>query len=140
MGSWEEILYEQLIDTGNLEAACIFGQDGACWAKSPYFSSLFQRGHEESSDVIDESILNRVLVAFEDPNYVYSEGFQLLDNNYTVTMATHQLIGGKKGFNGLYIVKTSQAIVFAVYNMYHQPGEALLTIEKFYQYLHEQDL
>jgi hypothetical protein len=51
-----------------------------------------------------------------------------------------RLICGKKGVQGFMVIKTQSALVLGMYGLDHQPGEALIVMEKFAQYLVDQGL
>jgi hypothetical protein len=137
MSSWSEVLDEHLMQTNHIEGSMIIGQDGHCWAKTNPFSKLFT---EENEEYVPSRLLTAVLDAFNDPSNLLEYGFVLLNDHYTITQYGDNVLFAKKGFNGLIIVKTNQTIVFAVYNMHHQPSEAVLAVEKFANYLHSQEL
>lgn len=138
MSSWSEVLDENLMQSGHIHGCMIVGHDGHCWAKTEYFAPVILTENED--EVLHSDLLSQVLNAFVDPNHFLEHGFIMLENHYTILQQTEQLIVGKKGFNGIFLLKTNQTIVFAVYNMDNQPSESALLVEKFAHYLHSQSL
>jgi profilin len=51
-----------------------------------------------------------------------------------------RLICGKKGVQGFMAIKTKTALVMGMYGLDQQPGEALIVMENFAQYLIDQGL
>jgi hypothetical protein len=51
-----------------------------------------------------------------------------------------RLICGKKGVQGFMAIKTETALVLGMYGLEQQPGEALLVLESFANYLVGQGL
>lgn len=138
MSSWSEVLDEHLMQSGNVHGSMIVGHDGHCWAHTSYFEPMILTENED--EVLSSDFMSQVLRAFDDASHYMEHGVFLLGEHYTILQSSDRMIMGKKGFNGVFMIKTNQTVVFVMYNIDNQPSECALTVERFIQYLHSQNL
>ncbi|KEF59677.1 profilin [Exophiala aquamarina CBS 119918] len=124
--SWQAYVDSSLIGTGAVDQAAIFNSEGtSVWATSPGFS-------------VNPAELQEIVGAFKDtqvPKKVQAAGVHVAGVKYFVIKAEDQSIYGKKGREGIIIVKTKQALLVAHYPQTVQPGTAANTVEKLGDYL-----
>lgn len=71
----------------------------------------------------------------EDVKKVQSEGFRIASEKFFTIKSDERSLYGKKGKEGVVIVKTQQAILVAHYPEPVQPGSAATTVEQLGDYL-----
>ncbi|MCJ1343136.1 profilin, required for normal timing of actin polymerization in response to thermal stress [Peltigera leucophlebia] len=125
---WNYVAYvdTSLVATGHLDKAAIFNVEGtSVWAASPGFIV----SPEEIKEVVD-SYADK-----GDPKKVQSSGFYIAGQRYVTIKAEDRSLYGKKGKEGVVVVKTHQAILVAHYPETTQPGTAANTVEQLADYL-----
>jgi profilin len=123
--SWQAYVDTNLVGTGNVKQAGIFGAaDGSTWA----VSAGFQPSGAE---------VNAVRGHFANPNGVFSSGITVCGTKYLGIKADERSVYGKKGAGGVVCVKTTQAVLICTYDETIQPGPAATTVEKLADYLIE---
>ncbi len=78
------------------------------------------------------------MAAYDDTNpvkQVQSNGLRIADERYVVIKAEERSLYGKKGKEGIVIVKTIQAILVTHYPETVQPGVAANIVEQLADYL-----
>ncbi|EMC93045.1 hypothetical protein BAUCODRAFT_151416 [Baudoinia panamericana UAMH 10762] len=117
-----------LVGTGSVDRAAIFSADGtSAWATSPKFN-------------IQPKEMQEIVAAYRDPGkdgvkQVQSTGLHVAGERFVVLKADERSIYGKKGREGIVIVKTKQALLVAHYPESVQPGTAANTVETLGDYL-----
>ncbi|KAJ9065584.1 profilin, required for normal timing of actin polymerization in response to thermal stress [Entomophthora muscae] len=103
--SWQAFVDTNLVGSGHLSQAAIFGHDKNVWAKS---NERFQ---------VKPAELDVILSAFEDAGEVYSKGFHVLEKRYVTIKCDSRSLYGKAADNdgGIVCVKTNQTLIVAVY-------------------------
>lgn len=123
--SWQAYVDTNLVGSGNVAQAAIFGHDGSKWASS---STLNVSAAEAKS----------LVAAFKDPSGIRAGGLHLAGTKYMTLKADDRSVYGKKGAAGVITVKTGKAVLVGVYGENTQPGAAAATVEKLADYLIEQ--
>jgi profilin len=127
--SWQAYVDQSLVGTGNIDRAAIFSADGgAAWAASPSFTVAPDEMKEVVSAFNDKGDENGV-------KQCQSSGIHIAGDRYVVIKADERSLYGKKGKEGMVIVKTTQAILVAHYPEHIQPGAATNTVEQLGDYL-----
>ncbi|KAF2210177.1 hypothetical protein CERZMDRAFT_45646, partial [Cercospora zeae-maydis SCOH1-5] len=118
-----------LVATGNVDRAAIFNSEGnSVWATSAGFT-------------VKPEEMQAVVAAYKDKGdesgvkKVQSEGLHIAGDRYVVIKADDRSIYGKKGREGVVLVKTTQAILITHYPETVQPGSAANTVEQLGDYL-----
>ncbi|KAI9836115.1 MAG: hypothetical protein M1819_001731 [Sarea resinae] len=128
--SWQAYIDQSLVGTGNVDKAAIYDSTGkSVWATSSNFS-------------ISPAEMDEVVSAFKDKGdengikQVQSTGLHVAGEKYIVLLAEEdKRIIGKKGKEGVVIVKTTQTIIITHYPETVQPGAATNTVEQLGEYL-----
>uniref|UniRef100_A0A2N9HKZ5 Profilin n=1 Tax=Fagus sylvatica TaxID=28930 RepID=A0A2N9HKZ5_FAGSY len=132
--SWQTYVDEHLMcdidgQGQHLAAAAIIGHDGSVWAQS---SSFPQFKGQEVSDIMKD---------FDEPGHLAPTGLHLGGVKYMVIQGeAGAVIRGKKGSGGITIKKTSQALVFGIYEEPVTPGQCNMVVERLGDYLVDQGL
>ncbi|CAF9918892.1 MAG: profilin, required for normal timing of actin polymerization in response to thermal stress [Heterodermia speciosa] len=136
--SWQGEAFPDLIllvSTGNIDKAAIFNAEGtSVWASSPGF----QVAPAEIKEVVasyKDTPEAKTVDARTHVKKVESEGFHIGASRYVTIKADERSLYGKKGKEGVVIVKTTQAILVAHYPETVQPGSAANTVEQLGDYL-----
>ncbi|KAI4156091.1 MAG: hypothetical protein LQ341_000066 [Variospora aurantia] len=115
-----------LVATGNIDKAAIFNSEGtSAWAASAGFT-------------VAPAEIEAVVTSFADNSdvkKVQSEGFHVAGEKFFTIKSDDRSLYGKKGKEGVVIVKTQQAILVAHYPESVQPGAAANTVEQLGDYL-----
>ncbi|KAI8371646.1 profilin [Radiomyces spectabilis] len=120
--SWQGYVDNNLVGTGRVPHAAIYGLNGGCWAHSPEFEL---QGNE----------LQQIINGFKDPSAVQGTGVFIQGQKYFVLKVDPRSIYGKKASDGICIVKTNQAILIGKYVEGIQPGECNKVVEQLADYL-----
>lgn len=124
--SWQAYIDTSLVGTGNVDKAAIFNSEGtSVWATSSGFT-------------ISPAEIKEVVDAYKDnsqPKKVQSNGLHVAGERFVVLKADERSLYGKKGKEGVVIVKTTQAILVTHYPETVQPGVAANTVEQLGDYL-----
>jgi len=124
--SWQAYVDTSLVGTGNLDKAAIFNTQGtSVWASSHGFTVSPGEIKEVIASYSDTSDLKKI----------QSGGFRIAGEKYMTIKADEKSVYGKKGKEGIVIVKTQQAILVAHYPETVQPGQATNTVEQLGDYL-----
>ncbi|MCJ1225272.1 profilin, required for normal timing of actin polymerization in response to thermal stress [Toensbergia leucococca] len=124
--SWKAYVDTSLVGSGNVDKAAIFNSEGnSVWATSTGFNVA----PAEIKDVVN-SYTDK-----GDPKKVQSSGFHIAGERYVTIKADDRSLYGKKGKEGVVIVKTQQAILVTHYPESVQPGAAANIVEQLGDYL-----
>ncbi|KAF9286460.1 hypothetical protein BGZ68_002884 [Mortierella alpina] len=104
--SWQSYVDDNLVSTGRVAKASIFGLDGSLWASS----ADFKIGGEEAK---------KLIAAFEDPSGVL------------VNVLTRM----RQGATGVTCVKTKQAVLVGYYSESMQAGDCNTVVQNLGEYL-----
>lgn len=122
--SWQEYVDSNLIGTGNLKSAAIYGLDGHLWASTPDL---------QSDSTFDPKLL---IKSFSDPKDLQINGITVNGTRYVMLRSDDRSIYGKSKGNGGFVgVKTEQAVLFGLYPDDVTPGNANKTVESLADYL-----
>ncbi|KAG2222116.1 hypothetical protein INT45_007552 [Circinella minor] len=126
--SWQQYVDENLIGTGNVSQAGIFGlKDGSPWATSPSFEV-------KSSDI------KKIIAGFHDQGIsLHMSGIHVAGVMYSVIKADNLSIYGKKGTSGVCIAKTEQCLVIGVYKEGIEIGNCAKTVEQMADFLRQKN-
>ncbi|ODV84923.1 hypothetical protein CANARDRAFT_8059 [[Candida] arabinofermentans NRRL YB-2248] len=114
---------DNLIATGKLDKAAIYGADGSSlWATS----NNLQLSQPEISSLV---------TGFNDPSNLFAHGLHIQGQKNFCIKADPRSIYGKHDAEGVLCVKTKQAILIAHYPAGVQPGEAAKIVEQLADYL-----
>ncbi|KAL8672123.1 MAG: hypothetical protein Q9168_003397 [Polycauliona sp. 1 TL-2023] len=115
-----------LVGSGNIDKAAIFNSEGtSVWASSAGFT-------------VAPAEIQAVVASFKDNSdvkKVQSEGFHIASEKFFTLKSDDRSLYGKKGKEGVVVVKTKQAILVAHYPEVVQPGSAATTVEQLGDYL-----
>ncbi|KAL8755549.1 MAG: hypothetical protein Q9199_003566 [Rusavskia elegans] len=124
--SWQQYVDTSLVGTGNVDKAAIFNSEGtSVWASSPGFT-------------VAPAEIKAVVASFadkEDVKKVQGQGFHIATEKFITIKSDERSLYGKKGKEGIVVVKTQQAILVAHYPESVQPGSAATTVEQLGDYL-----
>ncbi|EAS30150.3 profilin-1B [Coccidioides immitis RS] len=126
--SWQAYVDTSLVGSGHIDKAAIFDNQGtSVWATSAGFSVspaevkvIVDSFNPVSGDAIKE---------------VQSGGFFVGGDKYVALRSDESRLYGKKGKEGVVIVKTKKALLIAHYPETVQPGAATNTVETLGDYL-----
>ncbi|KAK9450290.1 profilin [Limtongia smithiae] len=120
--SWQAYI-DNLVASRNVDKAAIYSRAGdSVWAKSAGFD-------------LSTSELSEIRSGFENSAGLQAKGLHAQGIKYFLLRADDRSIYGKKGAEGLVIVRTTQAILLAHYPEGVQPGEATKIVEQLADYL-----
>lgn len=124
--SWQAYVDTSLVGTGNVDKAAIFNSEGnSVWASSAGFT-------------VAPNEMKEVVGSFKDTGdvkQVQSNGVHIAGERYVVIKADDRSLYGKKGKEGIVVVKTQQALLVTHYPETVQPGSAANTVEQLADYL-----
>jgi len=120
--SWQTYVDSNLVGSGALKQAAIFGHDGGQWATSAGFA-------------VKPEEVKVLFGAYKDPTNIRANGIHLGNVKYFALKADDRSVYGKKGSAGCITVKTNKAILIGVYDESQQPGAAANVVEKVADYL-----
>ncbi|KAI9282711.1 profilin [Sporodiniella umbellata] len=120
--SWQTYVDNNLLQTGQVSQAAIYGLNGGVWATS----AGFQLQPEEIKEVIG---------GFSNPDPLLASGIHIANEKYFVIKADDRSLYGKKNSEGVCIVKTTQAILVGTYKDGIQPGNCTKIVEALADYL-----
>ncbi|KAF2153731.1 profilin [Myriangium duriaei CBS 260.36] len=127
--SWQAYVDTSLVGTNNLDKAAIFNSEGnSVWATSAGFN-------------VSAAEMKEIVNAYKDKGdaagvkQVQSSGLHVSGERFVVIKADERSLYGKKGKEGIVIVKTVQAILVTHYPETVQPGSAANTVEQLADYL-----
>ncbi|KAI3905004.1 hypothetical protein MKW92_023570 [Papaver armeniacum] len=130
--SWQSYVDDHLmcdIEGNHLTSAAILGHDGSVWAQSPTFPQL------KAGEV------DAIMRDFDEPGSLAPTGLHLGGVKYMVIQGEPgAVIRGKKGSGGVTIKKTSQSLIFGVYDEPVTPGQCNIVVERIGDYLVEQGM
>ncbi|KAH7720695.1 profilin [Aphelenchoides avenae] len=106
--SWQDLVNNNLIGTGNVSKAAIIGHDGSVWGKSDNFK-------------IDPAEAAAAAKGFDQKDALLGSGLKFEGDKFFVLQADDERIIGKKAANGFFIYKTGQACIIALYEGGLQP-------------------
>jgi len=124
--SWQAYVDQSLVGTGDVDKAAIFNSEGnSVWASTAGWQ-------------VSPQEMQAVVAAYKDtadPKKVWATGLHIAGQKYVTLKADDRSLYGKKGKEGVVIVKTKQAILITHYPETVQPGVAAATVEKLGDYL-----
>ncbi|CAO3663572.1 unnamed protein product [Umbelopsis vinacea] len=120
--SWQAYVDNNLIGSGQITQAGIYGLQGGQWAASSGFS-------------VTPAELQTIQQGFGDAAVLQANGVRVNGIKYMFLRSDDRSIYGKKGNDGVVIVKTTQAILIGVYDDKVTPGNATKVVEGLADYL-----
>ncbi|KAF9432709.1 profilin, required for normal timing of actin polymerization in response to thermal stress [Entomortierella beljakovae] len=120
--SWQAYVDSNLVGSGHLAKAAIFGLDGSNWASTPGFNITSAEAQELSK-------------AFLDTTEVAANGLSLEGVKFVFLRAGDNNILARKGATGVCCAKTNQAMLIGYYNETMQAGEANIVVQGLADYL-----
>ncbi|KAF8799814.1 profilin [Phlegmacium glaucopus] len=120
--SWQTYVDTNLVGTGKVSKAAILGLKGGVWATSHGFTL----STEEQAAIVE---------GFVTPDKVQASGIRLAGQKYFTLSVIDRTIQGKKGADGVVVVKTTQAVLVAEYTAPIQAPEATKVVESLADYL-----
>ncbi|KAF9352881.1 profilin, required for normal timing of actin polymerization in response to thermal stress [Mortierella sp. NVP85] len=121
--SWQEYVDKQLIGTGKVVKAGIYGHDGSPWAISKDFKVT----------VAEVGVLN---AAFDNISNIAANGIFIEGEKYLfVRQADVNIIYGRKGTDPIIAVKTGQTIIIGVGDEQRVAGDLNGVVEGLATYL-----
>jgi len=119
--SWQSYVDNQLMGSGQVDKAIIAGHDGTIWAKS--------KNIEPTPDE-----LSKLSNSFNDPSPLTMSGVVVGGDKFVYLSGTDRIIRCKKGKSGLHAMKTTQAVLIAVYNEPVQHSQVATIVEQLGDY------
>ncbi|KAG0174499.1 profilin, required for normal timing of actin polymerization in response to thermal stress [Apophysomyces sp. BC1034] len=120
--SWQAYVDTNLVGTGKVAKAAIFGLNGAQWATTPGFQ-------------VQSSEMSEIIAAFADNTTVQANGVHVAGVKYFTLRADDRSIYGKQKADGVCLVKTLQAVIVGVYVEGMQAGSCTTVVEGLADYL-----
>ncbi|KAG0322743.1 profilin, required for normal timing of actin polymerization in response to thermal stress [Linnemannia gamsii] len=120
--SWQAYVDDNLVGTGKVAKAAIFGLNGSLWATSPDFA-------------ISGEEANKLISAFKDVSDIAANGLYLEGNKFVFLRNPDQSIYARNGATGITAFKTSQAVLVGYYNENQQAGNCNSVVEALGTYL-----
>ncbi|ORZ21979.1 profilin [Absidia repens] len=121
--SWQQYVDNNLVGTGQVSQAAIYGLNGAKWASSPDFE-------------LSATEVNAAIAGFADPASVQGTGLHISGVKYLTLRADERSIYVKKSAHGgACLVKTGQAILVGLYKEGMQAGSCTKVVEGLADYL-----
>uniref|UniRef100_A0A915DF42 Profilin n=1 Tax=Ditylenchus dipsaci TaxID=166011 RepID=A0A915DF42_9BILA len=106
--SWQDLVNNNLLGTGNVSKAAICGLDGSIWGKSDNFN-------------ITEAEAVAAGKGFQQQDALLGTGLRFEGEKFFVLQADEERIIGKKASSGFFIYKTAQAVIIGIYEGGVQP-------------------
>ncbi|KAI7847348.1 profilin [Circinella umbellata] len=119
--SWQAYVDTNLVGTGQVSQAAIFGLNGSQWAASPSFQ-------------VSATEVQEIISGFNNSDHILSSGVHVAGIKYLTLRADDRSIYAKKGADGVCLVKTGQAVLIAVYKKGIQPGSCTKVVEGLADY------
>ncbi|KAJ1966115.1 profilin, required for normal timing of actin polymerization in response to thermal stress [Dipsacomyces acuminosporus] len=120
--SWQPYVDNNLVGSGKITQAAIYGLDGGVWAQSPNFPLT-----------TDE--FQKINAGFSDNNSLLASGVFIGGTKYMAVQVNDDHIHGKKGGEGILCYKTGKTIIVGLYGDSTQPGDANKVIGSVSDYL-----
>ncbi|KAG2179163.1 hypothetical protein INT43_002013 [Umbelopsis isabellina] len=120
--SWQAYVDTNLLGSGQITQAGIYGAQGGQWAASNGFQ-------------VTPTELQAIQQGFSDSSNLQANGVRINNVKYMFLRSDDRSIYGKKGNDGVVIVKTVQAILVGVYDDKVTPGNATKVVEGLADYL-----
>ncbi|CAD5234496.1 unnamed protein product [Bursaphelenchus xylophilus] len=108
--SWQDLVDNNLVGTGNVAKAAICGLDGSIWAKSANFN-------------LDGAEAATAAKAFSDPGAALANGLRFEGQKFFVLQADDERVIGKKAADGFFLYKTLTAFIIALYDANVRPEQ-----------------
>eukprot|EP01123_Difflugia_compressa_P003734 TRINITY_DN15035_c0_g1_i1.p1 TRINITY_DN15035_c0_g1~~TRINITY_DN15035_c0_g1_i1.p1 ORF type:complete len:127 (-),score=27.57 TRINITY_DN15035_c0_g1_i1:97-477(-) len=122
--SWQPFVDVTLVNTGHVRSGAIFGHDGVQWATSPGLD-------------ITAAEANALISGFNDATFLRQCGIFLSGDKYLLVRADERSIYGNRGQGGVVAVKTTKAVLIAIYDSKITPGNCAKVVERLADYLIE---
>ncbi|KFZ07863.1 hypothetical protein V502_09696 [Pseudogymnoascus sp. VKM F-4520 (FW-2644)] len=124
--SWQAYVDSSLVGSGHLDKGAIISVAGdSVWATTPGFTVQ----PTETKNVV------AALAGGDAADKLWTEGIYIAGERFVVFKAEGRSIYGRKGREGIVIVKTTQAILIGHYGDGVQAGNAASTVENLGDYL-----
>merc|ERR1712232_47941 len=120
--SWQDYVDKNLVGTGKVKKAGIYGLNGAKWAASSGFN-------------VSATEVKNLLAGLSDNSKLQTSGVVVAGTKYLLLRASDRSIYGKKGATGVCVVKTGKAVIVGQYDESIQPGSCNSTVEALADYL-----
>ncbi|PGH11960.1 hypothetical protein AJ80_06926 [Polytolypa hystricis UAMH7299] len=125
--SWQ-VFFHSLVGSGFVDKAAIFDNKGASvWATS--------QGFTVSPKEMEAIVTSFQPVKEDELKEIQASGFFVGGEKFVALRSDDSRLYGKKGKEGIIIVKTKQALLIAHYPETVQPGSATNTVETLGEYL-----
>ncbi|KAF9911185.1 profilin, required for normal timing of actin polymerization in response to thermal stress [Linnemannia zychae] len=120
--SWQAYVDNNLVGTGKVAKAAIFGLDGSLWATSPDFQ-------------ISADQAKALVAAFSSTDEIASKGLHLGETKFVFLRSAGDSIYARHGSTGINATKTKQAILVGFYSETMQGGDCNTIVEGLGNYL-----
>ncbi|KAG9072417.1 profilin, required for normal timing of actin polymerization in response to thermal stress [Linnemannia hyalina] len=120
--SWQAYVDNNLVGTGKVAKAAIFGLDGSLWATSADFS-------------VSADEAKKLIAAFNDVSDIAAHGLHLTGIKYVFLRNPDQSIYARSGATGITAVKTKQCVLIGYYADGQQAGDCNTVVEGLGAYL-----
>ncbi|CEP15962.1 hypothetical protein [Parasitella parasitica] len=120
--SWQAYVDNNLLGTGKVSKAAIYGLNGGKWATSGGFE-------------LDTNEVQEIIKGFDDNDSIRGSGVKLMKEKYLVLVADAEHIICKKGSAGASIFKTGQAFLVGTYVEGMSPEECNKVVGSLADYL-----
>ncbi|KAF9168422.1 profilin, required for normal timing of actin polymerization in response to thermal stress [Actinomortierella ambigua] len=121
--SWQAYVDDNLVGTGKVSKAGIYGLDGTKWASSA--------GYEPSGEEV-----KALIAGIKDPSTLYANGVYLEGTKHVVLRTTPgESVYVRKDNTGATVVMTNQCILVGHFDENTQPGPSTVVVEGLADYL-----
>ncbi|KAJ2579898.1 profilin, required for normal timing of actin polymerization in response to thermal stress [Coemansia sp. RSA 1836] len=120
--SWQPYVDNNLVGSGFISEAAIYGLDGGLWAKSKSYKQ-------------DDDLFKAVKEGFAKEDEIRSNGLRIAGAKYFTLAASPEELHFKCGAKGMFCAKTKQTIILALYPDTVQPGNASKALGSVTDYL-----
>ncbi|KAI8640345.1 profilin [Parasitella parasitica] len=120
--SWQAYIDTNLVGSGKVSQAGIYGLDGNPWATSPGFK-------------VSNEEVKKIIEGFSNLDSVQANGVYINSNKYFTLKCEDNYIYCKKDNTGACIVKTTQALLIGMYGENMQAGDCNKTVQGLGDYL-----
>ncbi|KAG9325405.1 hypothetical protein KVV02_002641 [Mortierella alpina] len=120
--SWQAYVDSNLVGTGKVEKAAIFGLDGSLWATSAGFN-------------VGGAEVQKLVAAFVDTSDIAANGLYLEGKKYFYLRSGENSVYARLGAAGVTCVKTNQAVLVGHYGESMQAGDCTVVVESLGDYL-----
>ncbi|PVV03456.1 hypothetical protein BB560_002045 [Smittium megazygosporum] len=119
--SWQAYVDSNLVGSGFVKSAAIYGLDGSLWASS-------------GTNAQPEEI-QKIIKGFADSGPLLQSGLFFGGEKFIAVNCSDRSIYGRREGAGIACAKTKLCVLIGIYDESVQPGQAISTVERLAEYL-----